>query len=197
MIDEVNTPEWAAWQEATYNLEQLEKFHAEWNAPDKKIEEIWKSYRLLPLQPAYLIASHYRYHRWGWSVTTKWNLYVQFETALSNQENSAKISSSIVSAVQTQRKIVALQKIFATLKDRTKTAEDKTRVYQELKQENQHLYQEIAHKISVAKDRFIYPDKATRRPKEGYTQAVIRKMLFLYNEGHPTLDDHFFIDLSH
>jgi hypothetical protein len=198
MIDEVNSQEYKDWNEAVQGLDQLKKFQDQWKASDKKIEDIWKSYRLLPLQPAYLIASHYQYEEGGWSLKTKWNLYVQFDKALHNNKSPGKISSSIASALETQQKIVVLQQMLAALEDKSKTLQDKVCAYKDLKKDYPQLYQDILHKIEIAKGRSTSQEEIeveiSRQP-DGCSKAVIKKMLYLYREGYPRLGDHFFKDL--
>ena len=177
-------------QTSVNELEKLEQFSTDWNASETKMEEVWKQYRLLPLNAAYLIASHYHYDRFGWSITTKWNLYKQFDQLLIEGKETETISASIASAIQTQQKIVALEKVFAVIHDDTKTLQDQACALDELK--NSEVYQDLLHKLSVANATHV----VSIDPTTTLLHKVIQEMLFLYREGYPTLDDHYFTKLS-
>ena len=195
-MDEVSTSEWLDWRASVYELEELDKFYTQWKASQCDLQKIWENFRLLPLQPAYLIASHYQYDQSGWILKTKWSIFNHFDRALSRGENLAKISSSICSAIETQRKIVALHKIFATLKDPSKTLQHRVDAFQELKIQNRDLYRDMIHKIWIAQNRLISKEKAKseilQQSQTSYSHAVIKKMIYLFNEGYPVLNDCFF-----
>lgn len=197
MINEVNTQEWLDFEEAVQDLDSLNKFAYQWNSTDKRMEDIWKSFRLLPLQSSYLIASHYFYDRWIWSFKTGWELFAKFDKCLKDKKDLNKISTSITSAIEVQQKIVSLQRVFATVKDKTKTTQDKVRVFQDLKYINNKLYQDMIHKIGSPIDGFLNNDTILQ-PNVLYTAAiekatkVVEKMLYLYKDGHPELEDCYF-----
>jgi|GEM_PF-1982715 len=194
MANKVGNREYNKLDRDTQNLNQLRNFRDQWNAPDKKIRDIWTSFRLLPLKAAYLIASHYLYDQFGWSTKTKWKLYARFDKKLLKNEAPEKISSSIDSAVWTQRKIIGLQKVVATLEDKSKTSQEKTHAYEDLKTNEPVVYHEVIHKIMVAK-RPISPSEAIaeiNQQPDGCSGDVIKLMLRLYREGHREAGDHFF-----
>lgn len=194
-ISEVSTQEWV---ESTQAVKSLEQFRDQWKEPTQKIEEIWKSFRLLPLGPAYLIASHYQYDQPAWILTTKWDLFTRFDKVLRNKENPAQISSSIASAIKTQQRIAALQKTLASLKD-SQTTHDKTHVYHNLQLNNPELYKEILHKVWIAQGKPAKQEGAeieiSKRSRDIYSKAVMERMLSLYQDGYRNLKDHFFENL--
>jgi len=185
MTNKIDAEVWLDWKESVQGLNQLEEFSCLWQS-NKKTDEVWTSFRLLPLNSAYLIASHYSYDQFGWSIKTKWSLYTQFDKALQNREDPNKISSSIATAIETQRKIVALEKVFAILKDRSKTLKDKACAYQDL------------NKIWVAKgkpsDKNVAELEMSQQPAGPYNKAVVEKMLSVYKDGY-VMGDHFFENL--
>lgn len=194
MSDEVSSQYYKDCQEAFEGLDQLKKFQVECTASDKKIEEIWKSFRLLPLQTAYLIASHYHYGQWGWSLKTKWDLYILFDKILHAYKNPKNITAAIASALETQQKFVVLQHVFATLEDKSKTREAKAFAVDDLKKNHPHLFKEILHNIGIAKGRPLYQHEIEAEIAEhpnGCGQGVIKEMLHLYREGYPILGDAF------
>lgn len=194
MTNKVGNREYNRLNKDIEGLNQLEGFQKQWRSLDKTIQGIWTSFRLLPLKAAYLIASHYLYDQFGWSTKTKWKLYARFDKKLLKNEAPEKISSSIDSAVSTQRKIIGLQKVVATLEDKSKTSQEKTHAYEDLKINEPVVYHDVIHKIMVAK-RPISPSEAIaeiNQQPDGCSGDVIKLMLRLYREGHREAEDHFF-----
>ena len=71
--------------------------------------------------------------------------------------------------------------------------------YQALKTEDAKLYQDVLHKIWVAKGKSSQQKETeveiSQQPDGPYSKGVVEKMLFLYKEGFPILDDHSFENL--
>ena len=197
-------------------LEELEQFEAEWRNSEKKVSEIWEKFRLLPLDLGYRIASHYSYDEFGWAFSTKWIIYQEFDenlselsthTALQRTQFVATFSlmtCAVTSCLQTQRKIVALEKLLKVLEDEKATAEEQTSYYNNLKAENAELCEEAVHFILAAQ-------KASKNPSSNLIEIehnhqktkidadlvlpVLEKMLYLYQEGYAKLSEGFFYSL--
>ncbi|HEX4839870.1 MAG TPA: hypothetical protein VFU89_05465 [Rhabdochlamydiaceae bacterium] len=207
MTNKVGNREYNRLEKDVEGLNQLKGFRDQWRSSDKTIRGIWTSFRLLPLKVAYLIASHYHYVQFDWSATkldwstlTKWKLYARFDKKLLKNEDPERISSSIDSAVWTQRKIVGLQKVVATLEDKSKTLQDKTHAYKDLETNEPTIYRSVLHKILIAKKTPIrspsLAEAEINQQPDGCSGDVVKEMLSLYRRGHPRAEDRFFKRLS-
>lgn len=50
MANKVNDREYNKYDKDVQGLDLLRSFRDQWNAPDKRIQTIWTSFRLLPLK---------------------------------------------------------------------------------------------------------------------------------------------------
>jgi hypothetical protein len=197
MINEISIEDFSAINDSIQELQALEKFHDQWQSNDKVVS-IWEAFRLLPMQSGYLIASHF-YNRelgWGWFFHTKWDLYTKFDHLVKNEGVTYKISAAIHSALQTQKKIVTLEKAFHSFGRNEPALELKNHIFTKIKEENLELYHEITHNIWIARGKPEQVDMETIETTELLSKAVIEKMLYYYKEGYPTLSDHLFEELT-
>lgn len=190
MIDKMDSQEWSIYDRYTRELEQLQGFNEKWKA-DSKASDLWNNFRLLPLDVGYLIASQYGQKQGGWIFNTKWQLYKKFDTCLSMGTGSLKqIGPSIEEAVKTQKKIVVLQKVFATLQGSEIDLRDKA--IQELKTENGELYSLVIKKIWEARGKLVEltqcESELVSKPLDKLAKKVFERIIDLHRDGYQNLE---------
>ncbi len=190
MVEKIDSDRYAK------ELDQLQGFNEKWKA-DNKSSDRRSDFRLLPLDVGYLIASQYGQKQACWVMNTKWELYKKFDTCLATQTGDQKqIGKSIEEAIETQKKIVALQKVFATLDGPKKTLPNKVEALQELKRENGELYSLVIKKVWEARgktaDLTQCQNELLQKPHDEVTQKVFERIIKLYRDGYQNLQNHSF-----
>jgi len=155
------------WKKAEENLKRLEELLLI-NDPALLREK----YRLLPLSPLYLVASHYTTDRIAWSVKTKWNLFKIFDKDMREGSNPEGVRSAITAAAACQRDIALLRKIFAAVMDPSKKTTDKSLVCSEVKQQCPSLYAQIKRCLWAANNN--NPDLKDREVEKDLDSPLIK-----------------------
>ena len=174
--EQVSLQELQNWDYPENIIKQLEKFREVVQKSDVKIEEVWLKYSLLPKQAIYLVASHHRYERCGWAMMTKWQIVKEFDKELRKGPQLSKVLAAIDSAIATEKKIVALEKIFGIYKNESLESSLKDKAIQIWQKENRELADEVTEKMNVVCQYFMLlrPGVIVNVPPTD----VVEKMLF-------------------
>lgn len=190
-LNEISQQELQIWDRSENVVKQLEKFRDDVQKTDAKIEEIWAKFRTLPGHAMYLIASHDRYEQWGWLGMTKWQIVKRFDIKLRTNQ-ADKLLQTVNSAIETEKKIIALEKLYASLSNPSLDVNMKMKAMEGWAEQYRSapVGQEVADKL-----KFVTEANEQRNRPPPQVDAIIKKMLFLYKEGHPSLHNIHFTNI--
>jgi hypothetical protein len=190
-LEPITQQELQVWDRPENVVKQLEKFRDDIQKTDAKVEEIWAKFRTLPGHAMYLIASHDRYGEWRWSGMTKWQIVKQFDIKLRTNQ-ADKLLVAVNSAIETEKKIIALEKLYATLSNSSLDVTMKLKEMEGWADQNRNnpVSQEVLDKVN-----FVSQVSLERNRPQPKIDLIIKEMLFLYKQGHLRLDNIHFTNL--
>jgi hypothetical protein len=186
-MKDVSMQDLQTWDNPENVVKQLEKFRDEVQKADAKVEDIWAKYRSLPNDAQYLVAAHRRYDECGWWLMTKWQIVKEFDAKL-RAGQARDIVGVINSAIATERKIVALEKFVVILTN--PSSDSKLPTVEAWQQENPSVAKEVAEKVYFVGQLMLKNSNAAVPVPS--VSKVVEKMLLLYKEGYPRLDNIYF-----
>ncbi len=162
-----------------------------------KDDQLWTQCRLLPRGPLYLISSHFAVEKKGmtqisWAFKTKWDLFKIFDKSLQKNEDLQIVKNAIGKAIQDQKNIVLLRKLYAVLMDDTKSISEKQVAFQEIAQIKPSLDGQIKHCLTVSKQFKQKPlEVITGNPEYlKHIQTTIHRMIWVIKQGYTDCSKH-------